>query len=365
VTHSAQHSRDWKPHEARALQAMANMAETKSTALTKKDADDLKRIEDIIKNARATWFGLLGALVFAGITLLGVDDLDFFGVDRNTKLPLVNVSVPVLSFFGAGSALVTALYVYLHLYLEHLWKALGEVEPRIDGRPVAERIFPWLVADWALRRRNKLRPGEPDCHTKRAMAAIGTLTSISLVWLFGLLIIGYFWWRSMPAHYWFLTTAIGLLFVFALWTAWTSWRTARRMLGVGNKPATKQWVAFAALGTMIVFLSLVRTEWDLFPSETFRYSGWTYSPPQSEEDKITDNFFNRFEIDPAQMAKELVRPVRAELVEKHLTKLPDNWFDRETAEKDFRQKWALRHNIPYADPFLLEVKQFKDRKSVV
>jgi hypothetical protein len=29
------------------------------------DAEGLKRVQDIIKNARATWFALLGALVFA------------------------------------------------------------------------------------------------------------------------------------------------------------------------------------------------------------------------------------------------------------------------------------------------------------
>ena len=76
------------------------------------DGHDIKRIDEIIKNARATWFLLLGALVFAGITLLGVKDVDFFAAQSETKLPLVGVSVPVEYFFWAGCAGHSALCVF-------------------------------------------------------------------------------------------------------------------------------------------------------------------------------------------------------------------------------------------------------------
>ncbi len=68
-----------------ALQKVAQ--EIQDTANT--EAHALERVDTITRNARAIWFGLLGALIFAGVTLLGVEDIDFFGVDRSTKLPLI------------------------------------------------------------------------------------------------------------------------------------------------------------------------------------------------------------------------------------------------------------------------------------
>ena len=38
----------------------------------------LDHIAEVSKNARATWFGLLGLLAFVGVTLLGQKDADFF-----------------------------------------------------------------------------------------------------------------------------------------------------------------------------------------------------------------------------------------------------------------------------------------------
>jgi hypothetical protein len=73
------------------------------------DSEDITRINAVRSDARPTWFALLGALVFVGITLLGVRDVDFFSLHRNdTDLALVGVSVPVVYFFIAGSAVVTA-----------------------------------------------------------------------------------------------------------------------------------------------------------------------------------------------------------------------------------------------------------------
>ena len=54
----------------------------------------IKRINEISLMARTTWFGLLAYLAFVGVTLLGVEDADFFVPSRQTQLPLVNVSDP-------------------------------------------------------------------------------------------------------------------------------------------------------------------------------------------------------------------------------------------------------------------------------
>ena len=64
--------------------------------------DDVSRIDALTRNARTTWFGLLGVLVFVGVTLMSVEHIDFYGVGRSTDLPLVNVSVPTRLFFAAA-----------------------------------------------------------------------------------------------------------------------------------------------------------------------------------------------------------------------------------------------------------------------
>jgi hypothetical protein len=58
--------------------------------------------------------------VFSAVTLPGGKDVDFFGVNRNTALPLIGISVPITCFFGAGATLVPAIYIYFHLYLVQL-----------------------------------------------------------------------------------------------------------------------------------------------------------------------------------------------------------------------------------------------------
>ncbi|WP_299674758.1 hypothetical protein [uncultured Roseobacter sp.] len=94
------------------------------------DDDHLKHIHALTTNARNTWFVLLAALIFVGITMLGVRPVDFYGVSRNTDLPLVGVSVPTRLFFYTAPILTVAVYGYFHLYLIRLWDALSM--PRTD-----------------------------------------------------------------------------------------------------------------------------------------------------------------------------------------------------------------------------------------
>ncbi|HSF94131.1 MAG TPA: hypothetical protein VLA52_03825 [Thermohalobaculum sp.] len=89
----------------------------------------LAHIAELSRNARANWFGLIGLCLFVGVTLLGHEDADFFAFGAETKLPLVNVEIPVKAFFTFAPLLVAALYIYLHLYLISLWDALADAPP--------------------------------------------------------------------------------------------------------------------------------------------------------------------------------------------------------------------------------------------
>ncbi len=87
----------------------------------------IERINQVSAMARTSWIALLGYLAFVGVTLLGVEDADFFVPTRQTRLPLVGVDIPTASFFIFAPILAAALYVYLHIILLKLWDAIGDL----------------------------------------------------------------------------------------------------------------------------------------------------------------------------------------------------------------------------------------------
>ena len=102
--------------------------------------------------ARTSWIVLLGLLAFIGVTLLGVEDADFFTPSRQTQLPLVNSPSLRRSFFYFAPALGAALYIYLHIHLLKLWDAIADAPIRLSRRPAARRtiLHPCIVNDFAL-----------------------------------------------------------------------------------------------------------------------------------------------------------------------------------------------------------------------
>ena len=290
------------------------MAETELTSDDMPDndgAEAIARIDAISRIARTAWLGLLSVLVFTGITILGVEDVDFFSIDRSTKLPLIGVAIPITYFFGAGATLVTALYIYLHLYLELLWAALGRAPASIKGHPLSETVFPWLITEWALRRRDALRVprGEAACSVSRSMGWLGGLISILFVWGFGLVILGMFWWFLLPAHYIRLSAGLGLLLAIALWTAWRSWRTANQLLA--GREGNGMFILTGSLFFLLTSLGMALQTINLIE----------------------------------------LNPVSANLTGAQLVERPDDWLDRDEAEKVYRAKWAKRENLIYRDLF--------------
>lgn len=182
---------------------------------------DMLLAEQVTKHARTSWLGLLGFLAFAGVTLLGVEDKDFFAYGVETELPLIGVSIPTSSFFWTAPILATALYLHLHLYLLKLWKIVSSLPDRIDGEPLGNRLWPWLVTDWALARRG-------DQGAPLPLRTIQWLLTVGLVWLAGPLVLLGFWWRSMVKHDLLLTSALGLLLVLALYVGGTGWVFAKK-----------------------------------------------------------------------------------------------------------------------------------------
>ncbi len=175
--------------------------------------DRLAQIEKISQNARTTWFALLALLVFVGVTLMGHKDADFFAYGAATTLPIVGIDVPPTAFFLAAPILTAALYCYLHIYLLGLWDALGDIEQEPGAPPLADRIVPTVFTITALWYRSFAR--RDGAMAPRVLGTWTVLLAYLLVWGFGIIVLGWTWWRTMPAHEPLITLVSGL----CLWAA--------------------------------------------------------------------------------------------------------------------------------------------------
>lgn len=270
--------------------------------------DHVTRINALTTNARNTWFVLLGVLVFVSITLMGVEDIDFYGVDRATKLPLVDVEVPTRLFFVAASILSAAVYGYFHLYLIRLWDALGAALDEHPGKQLADNVTPWLVTDMAM----KLRKGEAR---PRAMDWPAFVLNMLLAWVFGIFVLAWLWWESATARtFWQTAIACGALIA----SAATGYASARslwlilRHARLGGHLVTRELRFLAPLWVAAPLLFVVSH------SRTYEASDW-------------------IGLAPVQLAE-------ARLVER-----PEGWLNWAHAKREFQVEWCGREGIKTCD----------------
>ncbi|ANB35178.1 hypothetical protein A6024_14375 [Rhodovulum sulfidophilum] len=220
------------------------------------------RIDALTRNARHTWFVLLGLLVFVGITLMSVEHIDFYGIDRTTKLPLVDVQVPTRYFFVAAPILTAAFYIYFHLHLIRLWDALGAADNRIGDQPLVDAVMPWLVTDAALHLRNRWRADE--CCTPRALDRPATVLNLALTWGFGLIVLGFLWWMSMPARTFWLTAIACMALLAAAGAGLSSLKCLFEKMSA-EEHAWHRWLfaprTLIGVGLIAFFASFLRTGW--------------------------------------------------------------------------------------------------------
>ncbi|MEM1152429.1 MAG: hypothetical protein AAGI03_18130, partial [Pseudomonadota bacterium] len=241
----------------------------------------IDRIDRLTEAGRVNWFALMAYLVFAFITVLGVQDVDFFDPSRQTQLPLVNVSIPTEAFFTFAPVLGVALYVYLHLYVRKATGALCNAPARIahpngnDPTPLEEYLKPWLLNDMVLRWR-KVGAVAP-----RPLDGLATATVIALIWVAGPFVLFGMWVRSWPAHNEIMTSLTGACLALALYAGHVSWVRMTRDLA-GRPMVFTRWdlsrlTLIAALAGGILWLGWTKTEsgiqWDQRPEQTASMTG--------------------------------------------------------------------------------------------
>ena len=292
--------------------------------------DAVKRIDVLTRTARANWLGLLAYLSFVGVTLLGVEDIDFFLPERQTELPLVGITVPTALFFYIAPFLGAMLYIHLHLYLLKLWKALADASEQIRGEPLGERISPWVISDMAL----GFRDGATHRYSLRRLAsAVGVIS----IFLAGPLVLAFLWWRSMPGHDEVLTVVFCGLPLFAtILAGWTSWQSLRR--GAAPAPRNSRW---AIAGWFSVALVLSLLGWFSTEGTLERYAKMDRIGPHA----IRSVFDRRLERE-MQMLRDEIDGMTDEAIRQRYGPPPDTISYEYLANQKMSELWWVRILIP-------------------
>lgn len=175
-----------------------------------------EHVAEVSKNARGTWFGLLGYLAFSVLALMAFSDEDFFRSDSKLSLPFVGVEVPPILYLWFAPPLLVAIHIYLHVHLLKLWVGIARIiklHGSEGGANVSETIYPWLVADFAM------RYGTSQHSSRNRLTILADVTTGFLVWLSVPALLMWFWTRSMPVHDPWLTGSIGVLVIIALFSS--------------------------------------------------------------------------------------------------------------------------------------------------
>ena len=284
--------------------------------------NEIDRINALTSNARNTWFALLGVLVFVGMTLMGVEHIDFYGVNRATKLPLVDVAVPTFYFFAAAPILTAAIYGYFHLYLIRLWDALGAAESHYDGRPLGDIISPWLVTDAALQFRRWWRTD--DCTTPRNLESMATLLNVFLSFGGGIVVLYLLWQGSYSARTFWMSSIAGVVFGMACITGFTSLTTMLdRMMAKPRGAIVKYWAAPSRIVTISAVLGFI-----------------VLLCHQNTQGSL----------------KQLAS---LNMIDQQIVERPGNWLPYGIAKAEFRASWCRREGVENCDQLGSRQKDFQ------
>jgi len=210
----------------------------------------LKTVEEASKNARGKFLLLISGTLYSVIS----SRVDHFQLITNSgllELPFIGAKLPVMLFFFATPLILLFLFFYFHLYLEHLWKGLGQL-PAVfpNGKSLDQAAYPWLLNGIVRSHYHWLKGSSSFRPLRRILRAI-------LVWQFGIFIILPFWLNSLPRHHLPLTAWLLFLLFLAIFTGIVFQVNASRILL--NRPISQplyraawKWAAPPLIGAALL-----------------------------------------------------------------------------------------------------------------
>lgn len=213
---------DFKQSVAASLEALAAKPDTPDSSTQ----DAIKRIEKVVAAARSNWFWFFGILGYAALTLMNVQDADFFSPGKTTTLPILNFDVKLVSFLIFAPALIALVYAYLHGLIDQLWEDLATVPAHHNGAPIAASLPVWLLLEMALLLRRLFHKAErakqnAPVHTSE-LGILAVVAVFILIWLAAPFVIGWFWLRSTVLHDAITSFILAGILLFSLLIMWLS-----------------------------------------------------------------------------------------------------------------------------------------------
>lgn len=157
--------------------------------------EDLDAAKGISENAQKLFVVMLAACLYSWLTIATTTDVNLVTDRAASPLPIIQTSIPIVSFYVVTPLLLLGLYLYFHFYLQKLWEELATL-PAIfqDGRPLYAKADPWLLSDLVRSHLSKLSYDRPF------MSYLQKWISILLAWWVVPITEVLFWARYIRRH---------------------------------------------------------------------------------------------------------------------------------------------------------------------
>lgn len=156
---------------------------------------NLSTASGISDNAQKLFVAMLAACLYSWLTIATTTDVNLVTNRASSALPIIQTSIPIVSFYVVTPLLLLGAYFYFHFYLQKLWDELGSL-PAVfpDCKPLQTKADPWLISDLVRGHVSRLRAGRPF------LSYFQMWVSILLAWWLVPITLVLFWGRYLPRH---------------------------------------------------------------------------------------------------------------------------------------------------------------------
>lgn len=107
--------------------------------------DLLKNVEEASRNARLPFMWMLGLCLFELLIVATITDAQILFQSFGLLLPVFRLNIPVTSFFIIAPLGTAIVFVWFHIYLNHVWELVAKL-PAVfpDGTSLRLKLHPWI-----------------------------------------------------------------------------------------------------------------------------------------------------------------------------------------------------------------------------
>lgn len=293
----------------------------------------LAEVRDAAGTAQLAWFSLLGYLAFYVIVILTTSDLDFLAGNKQTQLPVVNISIASGMFYFSAPIVAVFLYSYLHFYCIILWRCARKTSPDVLMDALSSSLIGTIVVT--------LKPEARIRGLEQSHRVLGTAWAVAA----GMLI-----WLAQP-----------LVLIFALVASDAAVPAAGIAVSLITKLAA---VASGTVGTLSFFLACKVSERPR-KNPAFDVPAKAASYPWLLRGEVPNligvGLLGAFAIVTLFSIRDQIRPSKVELDYAQLALTPPNWTSPSARRETVRRDWCKGEALPL-DVCALRPQNAEERK---